>query len=612
MASLFFSQEGDKNLFYCLYLRNLLCSRHPTKSKMEMVSPTRKKMGNMNIQKRYLLIPGLLAVFALMFYLIYEDIKNRTVDEFNKEQLVLAKTASQGIASFFDNYNADLLFMAKIPDIANNTEKGKKLMETYFESHKGSIEALTRVDAKGIIAATSPLSQPVIGKSILHQEHIQIMVETHRPVISDVFMSAQGFLAIAMHVPVFIGDTFAGSLAILISIDKLGKRYLSQVTDRGIGHAWLLSEHAVEIYCPLPEHTGKLFLDNVQYHPSARKLLDSIEKRPQGFFKLSHHYDKTSSAERYITFYRTNLGNTYWTIVLSYPEQVIYLSLTSFRNRLLLLFTLLLAVLVFAFYSIIRANNVLKEEEKRKTIENALRESDRLKSAFINNISHEIRTPMNGIIGFGEILVNEAVTKSERREYLKILKNSTDRLIQTVTDYMDISLIVSGTLKMANSRFSVVQLMKECFDQTRLPCQEKGIDLHLELPAGGADVTICSDHELLRKALDHLLRNAVKYTHRGEIRFGYFLRDDSMEFFVRDTGRGISANQMEEIFEPFRQGDHHRVRHHDGSGLGLSIVKGIVALLGGKVWVESRQGEIAEGDPSGSVFRFTLPHDKSC
>ncbi len=148
-------------------------------------------MGGMKLPKRYLLIPGVLAIFGFHFHLIYIDIKERTVAEFNKEQLVLAKTAAQGITAFFNNYKSDLLFLATLPDIMQCTKKGETLMERYFENHKGSIEALTRVDETGTIMATSPVNPSVIGKSILYPAHVQQMVDLHQPVISDVFVAAQ-------------------------------------------------------------------------------------------------------------------------------------------------------------------------------------------------------------------------------------------------------------------------------------------------------------------------------------------------------------------------------------------------------------------------------------
>jgi hypothetical protein len=222
------------------------------------------KIPKLNFSKRYLLIPILLMIFFLLFYLVYEDIKERTINEFNNEQLILAETASQGITSFFIDYQSDLTFLSQFKDIYDYSDKSKVLMASFYENHKNLIEALTRVDAHGRILYTYPVNESVIGEDISYQKHVQQVISTHKPVISDVFISVQGYMAIALHVPVFKGNEFKGSLAMLISIDKLGRRYLGKVKIRGTGNVWLLSENGIEIYCPVSGHTGKSFIDNTK------------------------------------------------------------------------------------------------------------------------------------------------------------------------------------------------------------------------------------------------------------------------------------------------------------------------------------------------------------
>ena len=227
-------------------------------------------------------------------------------------------------------------------------------------------------------------------------------------------------------------------------------------------------------------------------------------------------------------------------------------------------------------------------------------ESDLLKTAFINNISHEIRTPLNGILGFGDLIAQPDITEEERFEYLGVLQQSTDRLIQTVTDYMDISKIVTGNMEVRISEFDIRELFDELMYQTKRICYKKNIDINIELPQNGNLLKIGSDRLLIHKVMMHLLSNAVKFTDHGSITLGCRQLIGQLEFFVKDTGNGISKNKLKTIFKAYTQEDTSTTRGYEGSGLGLAIVNGIAHLLDGKTWAESEKGKGAE-------FYFSFP-----
>ncbi len=333
-----------------------------------------------NFPIRYFLMPVILIIFFFAFYVIYIDIKDRTINEFNNEQLILARTASQGITSFFNDFQSNLTFLSQFKGIIDFSDDSKALMENFYENNNNIISAISRVDAHGVILFTYPNNQSVIGDTISNQEHVRKVIATHQPVISDVFMSVQGYLAIALHVPVFRENEFEGSLGILIPIDKLGKLYLGKIRIRGTGNVWLLSENGIEIYCPVSDHTGKSFLEITHNDPSAIQLLQKIKKETSGTTKSIHQEiivnGKTIGNERYIVFYRTPLGNTYWTILISYQAKDIYNSLARLRNRLILVFSLLFITISYYFYSFAKVRNVLKAEAKRKKAEKSLQEGE--------------------------------------------------------------------------------------------------------------------------------------------------------------------------------------------------------------------------------------------
>ena len=227
-------------------------------------------------------------------------------------------------------------------------------------------------------------------------------------------------------------------------------------------------------------------------------------------------------------------------------------------------------------------------------------ESNRLKTAFMNNISHEIRTPLNGILGFGEIIVSEKLDQKEKEQYLAVVNASSERLINTISDYMDISLLVSGNQEVFFNYFPADAMLEEIRQLFKPKCEHAKIDLILTLDPLSKGLMIKSDRELVRKIFRHLVGNALKFTRQGEIEIGMRVHPLELEFFVRDTGAGIHPDSLKLIFDFFTQEDVSATRGHEGSGLGLAISKNIVELLGGHIEVESVK-EI------GSTFRFMLP-----
>ena len=228
---------------------------------------------------------------------------------------------------------------------------------------------------------------------------------------------------------------------------------------------------------------------------------------------------------------------------------------------------------------------------------------DRLKTAFIGNISHEIRTPLNGILGMYRILIDPEITHDEKEEYYSYLQLSSDRLINTVSDYLDISLIVSGNLVKHAAVFSPFNLLKEIYNKFHHDCQTRQLDLLLQTPPDAAEFKIYSDYELMRKVFSHLVDNAIKFTEQGSVSFGFEVKENKFEFFIRDTGVGIEQDALESVFENFTQENLSNTRGYEGSGLGLSIIRGFLKLLGAEIRVESVKGQ-------GSAFFFSLPVEK--
>ncbi len=232
----------------------------------------------------------------------------------------------------------------------------------------------------------------------------------------------------------------------------------------------------------------------------------------------------------------------------------------------------------------------------------AAEESDRLKAAFLANISHEIRTPMNGILGFSELLKEPDLSGEEKCEYIDLIHQSGQRMLNLINDLMDISKIDAREAQPQITQTSVNGILREVEAFFKLEACKKGLRLRCTTPLSDDESIIETDSVKLNQIVINLIQNALKFTTKGSIDFGYARKKNTLEFYVIDSGKGIPSDKKEKIFERFQQADNSLTRAHEGVGLGLSISKAYVELLGGTIRVESVEG-------AGSTFSFTLPYN---
>ena len=244
-----------------------------------------------------------------------------------------------------------------------------------------------------------------------------------------------------------------------------------------------------------------------------------------------------------------------------------------------------------------------KEKEKRAVeliiAKEKAEESDRLKEAFLNNISHEIRTPFNGILGFLSILQDHDLADDEREEYIGIINQSADRLMNTINDIVEVSHIQSGIVKLTIQETNIKKLTDELFDQFNAIAESKGLEFNINYDSPNNIASISTDGIKLKTLLSNLIGNAIKFTKAGSIKLDIRKKSDYLEFSLKDTGIGISKNKQLVIFERFMQVDVSKTREYEGLGLGLSIATDYVKMLGGKIWAKSEEGK-------GSTFFFTI------
>ena len=273
-------------------------------------------------------------------------------------------------------------------------------------------------------------------------------------------------------------------------------------------------------------------------------------------------------------------------------------------------------LIVSAIFTLLNANdngnqvlqiyrNITHERLREEQLTSALHkaeESDKLKSAFLANMSHEIRTPMNAIFGFSDLLSDSDLSDNEQQLYIKYIRKSGDTLLHLIDDIIDFSKIEAGQLPITMAPFPVNDSLMDLIEwYKKIVLEEKQGNVVLHFHTQLSDtLKLNSDVVRIRQILSNLLSNAFKFTSSGYIDISYQLEENQVVFKVEDSGIGVEVKNQQLIFERFRQAEPAYNRSFGGAGLGLSICKGLVELLGGEIGLKSEYGK-------GSVFYFTIP-----
>ena len=253
------------------------------------------------------------------------------------------------------------------------------------------------------------------------------------------------------------------------------------------------------------------------------------------------------------------------------------------------------AITALLFYYYLRFHLIKLRNAERKAVE-----SDKLKTAFLQNISHEIRTPMNGIIGFTSLLDDEELDAIQRKEYIDTITKSSNRLLELINQVLDISLIESGSVKVHNKPLRLNAFIADLCEswQSRV---SPAVDFSCEQSGNLQNLTILTDEYKLSQILNNIIGNSVKFTGKGHIKLWYKIKDKELVFYVEDTGIGIPKEDQNDVFNSFRKVERAEAeKFYDGAGLGLTICQHNIKLLNGKITFESAADK-------GTTFRISIP-----
>jgi len=289
-----------------------------------------------------------------------------------------------------------------LEDVAKTLEK-ELISDNMIEQQVGGIKVMSDI----------LFDRKVIGRDISYQNHVQEVMRTRKPAISDVFTAVQGYQTVALHVPVFGDGIYRGTIAITVDFQSLARRYLEVIKIGKTGYAWVVSRDGTELYCSVPGHTGKSIYINYKDFPSILAMVGEMLKGHQGV--ATYVFDQigvqtVKTVKRHAVYMPISLGNTFWSIVVASSEEEVLASLADFRTQLILIIALfLLGAVLFSYYGL-KARFIVKEEEKRLQAEAALKESEeRFRKAYYTSPdSNSINRMADGMF----VSINEGFTRN--------------------------------------------------------------------------------------------------------------------------------------------------------------------------------------------------------
>ncbi|WP_457574526.1 hybrid sensor histidine kinase/response regulator [Desulfolithobacter sp.] len=335
--------------------------------------------------KKYLSVTrvllGLLTIACLsgLFYLPYRSVRTETIEAYNKEQFILASQAAREIEAFFNTCTSALYYLASQPSIIRLDNIGRRLMEDFHTIHSSEISAVTRIDATGRIIYTAPFNKKAIGADVSSQAHNKKIMETHKPVVSDVFMTVQGYPAVAYVYPVFDGTTYQGTISFLIPFEELARQYVAAIEQGKKSRAILISRTGIGLYCPLRNFDENIvqpalsLKERLAESPSMLRMIEAMMagKTGRAVFKIPKSMHSPNAGATMHAVYRPIRlpDNNYWSIAVATPEHLVLQTMTDFRNKWLLATTIAIcAVLVLSFF-LSWSLATSAEEHRRLTVE---------------------------------------------------------------------------------------------------------------------------------------------------------------------------------------------------------------------------------------------------
>jgi signal transduction histidine kinase len=600
--------------------------------------------------KRFIAIFAVLLLFAATLwisYILYSDVEENAIEYQYQQQEIYASQAVLSIKNFFENFKHSLKFLSTKYEVININQESETILRDYFDSHKNELKAVTRISAEGKILFTYPIFDDAIGKDVSSQLHNKEIIQTHKPTLSDVFITVQGYRAIVFAYPVFKDNTYNGCISLVIPFDFIANKFLENIKFGKNGTAFVISEHGIELFCSNKEHIGISIRESMKDFSNADGLITDMLSKKEG--RTEYLYFKSQQdreiVKKIAVYKPIELENTFWSIAVLIPEVEILEANRGFIVKLItFLGFLFLFLILFSYFYFkqkrktrkiiedkdekyksdleylvkVRTNELNKLNEnlrmdiiKRKEVEKELKEtvqkvekSEKIKSDFLAQVSHEIRTPINTILSFSSLIKDELAQYAD--EELKYsfsgIQSAGRRLIRTIDLILNMADVQAGTHDYIPKEIDICgDIIKNLATEYKAQIKEK--KLKLEIIEKTENTKIVADSYTVNQIFANLIDNAIKYTAEGTIKIVCDRnKDNEMIVSVIDTGLGISRDYFPKLFEEFSQEDMGYTRKYEGNGLGLALVKKYCELNKAEISVKSEKGK-------GSNFTVKFKHN---
>jgi len=560
----------------------------------------------------------LICVGASLGLKTHGEVEEIVQEQFNEQQLMLARQAALGIAGFADERVTIIEILARdrsSDEITNLTP----CFKTIYEETSG-FYSIEFIDTKGVVVYGYPEYRAPIGYD-LYAENRSSTFDSTRDLretnISSPTTLFEGGLGSFTWVPVYEGEEFRGVILAIIKMSTITDRFLTPIMQNRTGYVYMIDGKGKSLYDgAIREAIGKNYIKMLNENNTSDGWLGILNEQINGSEGTAVYLKEGDEpkSEQIVAYAPVRWRDKIWSVAISVPaSEVDNLIRSVYAKQMTFLGTVIAIILGGSFGLIVmfsRWNKTLEAEVESKTgdmirmnkelvlANKRLKELDKLKSDFVSMVSHELKTPLAAMRTSAQVLEAAGIATETKREMLDIILRNIDRQTNLVNDLLDLSRIESGRMKLKFERLSLDSLIADSIKSVKHAASEKGIKQNLELPEGLSSVK--GDREKLTQVVINLLNNAIKFTPRsGEITIKAIELNGQVEVKVCDTGIGIPPEDLENVFDKFYQVDSTLTREAGGTGLGLAICKGIIEAHRGRIWAESELGK-------GSTFVFTL------